>query len=148
MKKYLLIFWLVFLPSLSFANLSGKWNGTGDLLNFDGKPYGCQAIDLDLSITDSSLKISFLTYGCEEWLLSWDEVNATIANGEVFIEGTKIGTASGEILSVTFYDLEKELAQNFELKLVNGVLHLHDELYNFKTRHTYTRVNAELGRKP
>lgn len=127
--------------------MSGRWNGTGDLLHFDGKPYGCQAIDLELTVTDSNLKISFLTYECEDWLLSWDEVNASIVNGDVFVEGTKIGTITASGLGITFYDLEKELAQNFELKLVNGVLQLRDELYNFKTRHTYTRVNAELGRK-
>jgi len=143
-----IIFLILFLSTNVFAaGLSGNWNGTGDLLNFDQKIYGCQSVSLEIESTVTTLHIKKLSYICEDWEFGWDEIEATIQDGQVIYGGVGVGTITENEIHLHFLDTENDLSEVVHFKKTNGVIQLRDELRTLNGSRVYTRLNAELGQK-
>lgn len=148
MKLYVALILFLFITSTAFAsnNISGTWKGTGALLGFDRKFHTCENIELEVQQTTTLITVNKLNYFCSTWEMQWGKVELQVVNGELFQEGIKIGNVTPQGIKVSFLDLENHLTEIVEFKIINGVLHLYDELKDLQTQRTYTKVEGELGK--
>ena len=116
-EKGILMFLFLFLAaSTTWANFSGKFQGTGQAIFRSGKLYPCTEIYLHLKQDENSFKLIDGGYRCGLLQASFDPFTMTVKGEDLFIKDVPVGKITRESLSYSLLDPDDGSTYTLKLK--------------------------------
>ena len=128
-----LVIGLMLLSASAFANFTGNFKGTGAVTSNIGINSACPVISFNLSHNSSLFTINKGIVKCGEGFdMEMEPTAANIVNGELIVEGRKIGTINDREIRIAFEEEDQGELVKYTINFtkVNGIIQYEQGAYS------------------
>jgi hypothetical protein len=116
----LLVF--IFSTLISFsalANFTGTWKGQGTLDDSEGNTVACKAMSFEFNHTDTQFELKSGDLDCELFKMQWAPVSFAVQDGDLLVNGDRVGTIADDFIFAHQKDATKGLHSILQIEMTD-----------------------------